>query len=134
LQDAGLRSHSAILRETLRLQPPASSRGVAAIEDTVVGGGLYAVKAGVSIMSMSWVAMRDPAVWGEDAEEFRPERMLDGKFEALPVRFLLKELCSYHIVFSRYIAQCLAAIWIWYESMHRKRFYRSFRVSMLTRP
>jgi hypothetical protein len=29
--------------------------------------------------------MRDPAVWGEDAQEFKPERMLDGKFEALPV-------------------------------------------------
>jgi cytochrome P450/NADPH-cytochrome P450 reductase len=33
--------------------------------------------------------MRDPAVWGEDAEEFKPDRMLDGRFEALPVCFLL---------------------------------------------
>jgi hypothetical protein len=33
--------------------------------------------------------MKDPGVWGEDAEDFKPERMLDGKFEALPVCCLL---------------------------------------------
>ncbi|KAF7346798.1 Fatty acid hydroxylase [Mycena sanguinolenta] len=33
---------------------------------------------------IAWELHRDPAVWGDDAEEFRPERMLDGKFEALP--------------------------------------------------
>ena len=26
----------------------------------------------------------DPKVWGEDADQFKPDRMLDGKFEALP--------------------------------------------------
>jgi cytochrome P450 len=69
----------------LRLQPPAVSRGVTAFEDTVVGSGKYAIKAGVPLVVQVWVAMKDPAVWGEDAEEFKPERMLDGKFEALPV-------------------------------------------------
>jgi len=34
---------------------------------------------------LNWVAMKDHSVWGEDAEDFKPERMLDGKFEALPV-------------------------------------------------
>lgn len=60
------------------------------MEDTVVGGGKYAIKAGVPLVVLSWVAMKDPSVWGEDAEEFRPERMLNGKFEALPVRCLLE--------------------------------------------
>jgi cytochrome P450/NADPH-cytochrome P450 reductase len=77
------------MRETLRLQPPAVARGVTAIKDTVIGGGKYTVKAGVPLVVLSWVAMRDPAVWGEDAEEFKPDRMLDGRFEALPVCFLL---------------------------------------------
>lgn len=75
----------AIMRETLRLQPPASARGVSSAEDTTLANGKYAIKADTSIMVQNWVAMRDPAVWGEDALAFRPERMLDGKFEALPV-------------------------------------------------
>lgn len=75
---------TAIVRETLRLQPPASTRGVKAIEDTVVGDGKYAIKAGAPFLIQTWVAMRDPALWGEDVLEFKPERMLDGKFEALP--------------------------------------------------
>ncbi|KIM86528.1 hypothetical protein PILCRDRAFT_815766 [Piloderma croceum F 1598] len=75
---------TAVLRETLRLQPPATSRGVTALEDTVVGGGKYAIKAGVPLVVLSWVALKDPSVWGEDAEDFKPERMLNGKFEALP--------------------------------------------------
>lgn len=73
------------MRETLRLQPPASSRTASSNEDTTLLNGKYAVKAGVPITVMEWVCMRDPAVWGEDALAFRPERMMNGKFEALPV-------------------------------------------------
>ena len=72
------------MRETLRLQPPATARTVTPLEDTTIGGGKYAVKAGTPLVVQVWVAMKDPKVWGEDAREFRPERMLDGKFEALP--------------------------------------------------
>jgi cytochrome P450/NADPH-cytochrome P450 reductase len=75
---------TAIMRETLRLQPPASARSVSSAEDTTLSNGKYAIKANTSIVAQNWVAMRDPAVWGEDALAFRPERMLDGKFEALP--------------------------------------------------
>ena len=32
----------------------------------------------------AWVIHRVPEVWGQDADEFRPERMLDGGFESLP--------------------------------------------------
>ncbi|KAJ7851068.1 fatty acid hydroxylase [Mycena olivaceomarginata] len=51
---------TAVMRETLRLTPTAGKRGVTPLEDTTLGGGKYF------------------------AEEFRPERHLDGKFEALP--------------------------------------------------
>ncbi|KAJ7601926.1 fatty acid hydroxylase [Mycena polygramma] len=75
----------AVMRETLRLSPTAAKRGVTPIQDTTIGGGKYFVKAGTTILVHVWNMHRDPAVWGEDAEEFRPERLLDGKFEALPV-------------------------------------------------
>ncbi|KAJ7635523.1 fatty acid hydroxylase [Mycena polygramma] len=75
---------TAVMRETLRLSPTAAKRGVTPIQDTTIGGGKYFVKAGTTILVHVWNMHRDPAVWGEDAEEFRPERLLDGKFEALP--------------------------------------------------
>ncbi|KAJ7771297.1 fatty acid hydroxylase [Mycena maculata] len=73
----------AVLRETLRLSPTAPKRGVAPLHDTTLGGK-YFVKAGTPIILHMWNMQRDPLIWGEDAEEFHPERMLDGKFEALP--------------------------------------------------
>ncbi|KAI5891509.1 cytochrome P450 [Schizophyllum commune H4-8] len=75
---------TAILRETLRLQPPAFIRVVYSVEDTTIGGGRYAIPAGSGIALLIREAHRDPAVWGADAHEFRPERMADGRFEDLP--------------------------------------------------
>ncbi|CAI6257368.1 unnamed protein product [Periconia digitata] len=71
---------NAVLREALRLQPTAPSIGLQAKEDSVLGGK-YEVKAGVPILCLLAKLHRDPVVWGEDAEEFRPERMLDEEFE-----------------------------------------------------
>ncbi|KAK7438190.1 hypothetical protein VKT23_018121 [Stygiomarasmius scandens] len=73
----------AVMRETLRLAPTAPGRSVTPVEDTVLGEK-YFVKANTVLTLQIWVMHRDPQVWGEDANEFRPERMLDGKFEALP--------------------------------------------------
>ncbi|KAK7438635.1 hypothetical protein VKT23_017968 [Stygiomarasmius scandens] len=73
----------AVMRETLRLAPTAPARTVTPVEDVVLGGKFF-IKAGTSVMIQSWMSQRDPAVWGEDANEFRPERMLDGRFESLP--------------------------------------------------
>ena len=85
------------MRETLRLQPPAVARAVYSEVDTTVCGGKYAVKANQVVAVQNWCAMKDSALWGEDAKEFKPKRMLDGKFEALPVRegpSQLANLCS----------------------------------------
>ncbi|PSR72168.1 hypothetical protein PHLCEN_2v11960 [Hermanssonia centrifuga] len=73
----------AVLRETLRLAPTAPLRSITPLEDTIVGGK-YAVAKDTTITCEIFMAHRDPKVWGEDADEFRPERMLDGKFEAMP--------------------------------------------------
>ena len=71
------------------------------------------------LVVQNWVAMRDTAVWGEDAAEFKPERMLDGKFEALPVR---RSKCHTPPRVLKIIpsAQRLATLWIRYASMHRE--------------
>ena len=56
---------------------------VSPIEDTLLGGK-YAVSKGDQIAMMIKKSHIDPNVYGEDATEFKPERMLDGKFEKLP--------------------------------------------------
>lgn len=95
------------MRETLRLSPTAPVRGAAPIEDTTLKNGSYFVEKDSGILVNVTMSQRDPKIWGADvslpddymfvahvgllslqAEQFRPERMLDGKFEALPVRFL----------------------------------------------
>ena len=88
------------MRETLRLVPPATIRTMTPNEDTTLGDGAYTVKAGVSIAIHTAWAQKDPAVWGDDGDAFRPERNLDGKFEALPVsifsaRFTYEDLIRF---------------------------------------
>ncbi|KAL1741166.1 cytochrome P450 [Schizophyllum fasciatum] len=75
---------TAILRETLRLQPPAFIRVVYSVEDTTIGSGRYAIPAGSGIALLIREAQRDPALTRTQAHEFRPERMADGRFESLP--------------------------------------------------
>ena len=63
----------AISRETLRLYPPASSTRYQADPDATFGK----YKLGKAIVHVDFYAIqRDPDVWGEDANEFRPERFL----------------------------------------------------------
>ena len=56
----------AVMRESLRLGPTASSRTAAPFEDTTLGGGKYFIKAGTSLTIQAYVMHRDPKVWGED--------------------------------------------------------------------
>ncbi|KAF7316595.1 Fatty acid hydroxylase [Mycena chlorophos] len=74
----------AVMREALRLSAPAALRNTVSLEDTTIGNGKYAIKKGDTIIVQAWELHRDPTIWGDDADEFRPERMMDGKFEALP--------------------------------------------------
>ncbi|KAI0768383.1 cytochrome P450 [Irpex lacteus] len=76
---------TAIIRETLRVSTTITGRQVYANEDTTIGNGKYFIKKGQQVVILFNGVHKDKAVWGEDAEEFKPERMLDGKFEALPV-------------------------------------------------
>ncbi|MGG2990395.1 bifunctional cytochrome P450/NADPH--P450 reductase [Paenibacillus macerans] len=67
-----------ILDESLRLWPTAPQFGLFAKEDTVIGGK-YAVKKGETVAVILPKLHRDKEAWGEDAEQFRPERFEDPK-------------------------------------------------------
>ncbi|KAI2610804.1 cytochrome P450 [Hypoxylon fragiforme] len=73
----------AIMRETLRLCSPIPLIGLAAKEDTVIGGK-YKVSSSEGFALCIKKAHLDPAVFGEDVMEFKPERMLDEPFNKLP--------------------------------------------------
>ncbi|KAF8755308.1 cytochrome P450 [Rhizoctonia solani] len=75
---------NAVLRETLRVTPSISEFAVSCDKDQIIGDGKYLIKAGTTVAVAASNIGKDPAVWGEDAEKFNPDRMLDGKFEALP--------------------------------------------------
>jgi len=73
----------AVLREALRLYPTAPAITVGALEDTIVGGK-YFIKKDEPMLCMFHNIHRDKKVFGEDAEEWKPERMLDKNFNKLP--------------------------------------------------
>ncbi|KAL8644049.1 MAG: hypothetical protein Q9210_007447, partial [Variospora velana] len=73
----------ACMKESLRLQHPVSLLTRFAIKDTVLGGK-YFIKKGQMVSGIWRHFHRDPKVWGDDADEFRPERMLDVNFKELP--------------------------------------------------
>lgn len=86
---------NAVLRETLRLTPtaPAFSRAVRPenTEETVYIGAKnpestakYAIPRNKPIVCLLGKIQTDPKVWGDDAAEFKPDRMLDENFAKLP--------------------------------------------------
>jgi cytochrome P450/NADPH-cytochrome P450 reductase len=81
---------TACLRETLRLFPTAPGFQVKPISKDpkeypiFIGKERWEIPYGLPIGVILPRIHRDPAVWGEDAEEFEPERMLDEKFNKLP--------------------------------------------------
>ena len=109
----------ALLNESLRLYPVIPENGREAIRNTVlpVGGGPdgkdpVMMKKGDFALWSVWAMHRRTDLYGEDAEEFRPERWLDGEteegekglrvgWEYLPFnggpRICLGRKCSSHI-------------------------------------
>lgn len=80
---------NAVLRETLRLTPtaPAFSRSIRKDNPNEIEpllGGKYAINRGDKVLCLLIKSQRDPKVYGEDANEFRPERMLEDNFQRLP--------------------------------------------------
>ena len=79
-QLAKLRYIEQILMETLRLWPTAPAFALRPYENTTLGGR-HAVTTDDTLMVLVPMLHRDAAVWGADAEAFRPERF-DREAEA----------------------------------------------------
>lgn len=65
-----------ILNESLRLWPTAPAFSLYAKEDTMLEGK-YSIKQGESVTVLIPQLHRDKEAWGDDAEDFRPERFED---------------------------------------------------------
>ncbi|XP_020576972.1 flavonoid 3'-monooxygenase-like [Phalaenopsis equestris] len=67
----------AIVKETLRLHPPAPiSLPRVAVEDCEFDG--YLIPKGTTLLLNIWAIGRDPTVWPDDPLDFRPDRFLPG--------------------------------------------------------
>ena len=77
---------TACLRETLRLCPTAAVWTVTPVvkDKPTIIGGKYEIHPGQPIIAILPGAQRDPKVFGENANAFVPERMLDEEFNKLP--------------------------------------------------
>jgi cytochrome P450 len=70
-----------VIREAMRLYPPAWGVGREAVRACEVGG--YPVPAGMQIFAFQWVVQRDPR-WYAEPERFRPERWGEEAAARLP--------------------------------------------------
>ena len=80
----GLRSLpllDAVLKETLRLYPPAWATGREALEPIELADGT--IPTGAMIVASQWVVHRDPRFW-VGPSRFRPQRWLNGETTGLP--------------------------------------------------
>lgn len=73
----------AVLREALRLMPTAVAFYVTPYRQELIGGK-YRVDPGEAICLLLDRIHRDKKVWGENADEWEPERMMQDKFDKLP--------------------------------------------------
>jgi len=81
---AKLRYIEQILMETLRIWPTAPAFALRPLADTTIAGGKYAVSRRDTLMVLIPMLHRDPKVWGDDVEAFRPERFTPEAMEKLP--------------------------------------------------
>lgn len=63
---------SKILKEALRLWPPAPAYGVSPLKDEMIGGK-YKLKKGTFVTVLVMALHRDPSVWGPNPDKFDPE-------------------------------------------------------------
>lgn len=70
-----------VIKEGMRLYPPAWTAGREATEDLTVGG--YLIPKGAQILTSQWIVHRDPR-WFDNPEAFDPERWRPERANRLP--------------------------------------------------
>jgi len=73
-----------ILKEALRLWPPAPAYGIAPLKDEVIGGK-YKLKKNTFVTVLVLALHRDPSVWGPNPDVFDPENFSKEAEAARPV-------------------------------------------------
>ncbi|KAK8499378.1 hypothetical protein V6N13_010588 [Hibiscus sabdariffa] len=75
-----LKTVTMVIQETMRLYPAAAFVTREALEETRIGNIL--VPKGVCIWTLIPTLHRDPDIWGPDANEFKPDRFINGVSKA----------------------------------------------------
>ncbi|KAL3025950.1 hypothetical protein AAZX31_04G205800 [Glycine max] len=75
-----LKTVAMVIKEVLRLYPPAAFVSREAYEDIQIGN--LNVPKGVCLWTLIPTLHRDPEIWGPDANEFKPERFSEGVSKA----------------------------------------------------
>ncbi|XP_012443451.1 cytochrome P450 714A1 [Gossypium raimondii] len=75
-----LKTVTMVIQEAMRLYPAAAFVSREALEDTRIGNIL--VPKGVCIWTLIPTLHRDPEIWGADANEFKPDRFINGVSKA----------------------------------------------------
>ena len=115
-----LRYVQACLRESLRVYPTAPAIFKKVNPDQPgpqLLGGKYLIEKTDTIMMALPKIHTDPKVYGEDAQEFKPERMMDDKLDDIPAGAFKASLRRSHV---NHYTNSFAAFWQWYKSMHRQ--------------
>lgn len=102
---------NAILRETLRLTPTAPLIALQPLKDEVLGGK-YHIPKGEPLVALLPMIHRDPLVWGEDAEEWKPERCLDENFDRV-----MNEFPNCWKPFGNGMRGCIGRPFAWQEAL-----------------
>ena len=100
-----------VLRETLRVNATIPMFAVKPLEDTLLGGK-YPVKAGETVINMLAKSHLDPKVYGPDADQFKPERMMDANFNRLN-----REFPNCWKPFGNGMRGCIGRPFAWQESL-----------------
>ncbi|KAK1975729.1 cytochrome P450 [Colletotrichum cereale] len=107
---AKLKYLTAVIREVLRHSAPIFGFGREVLKGEEVIGGKYRIKAGEQILCFLTKSHLDPKVYGDDAEEFKPERMLDDNFDRL-----MKEYPNCWSPFGTGMRGCIGRAFAWQE-------------------
>ncbi|PHH85154.1 hypothetical protein CDD83_829 [Cordyceps sp. RAO-2017] len=102
---------AAVLRETLRVSATIPAFAVEPYEDTLLAGK-YLLRKGQPVTAMLSKAHFDPVVYGEDASDFKPERMLEANFARLN-----KEFPNCWKPFGNGKRSCIGRPFAWQESV-----------------